>query len=245
MALHVLRLDRAPRAFPIFDQLVLEEALFRADDKNWCILNRGCGCTPSALDLPGPASRSAATVVMGIGGKPERLLDLSAVQRDSVGVIRRFTGGGTVVVGKGTLFATFILNKGALQQRGLPDASFPRPIMEWSARFYKPIFDRLCSSELVFGLNENDYVLKAARIGGAGHSEGGAPEQRTRKFGGNAQSISRGRWVHHTSFLWDYDPTHMTYLQLPEKRPAYRADRDHHSFEVGQQVEVEQTIVAY
>ena len=47
-----------------------------------------------------------------------------------------------------------------------------------------------------FSLRENDYVLGAHKIGG------------------NAQSIVKGRWVHHTSFLWDFDPAKMRYLQV-------------------------------
>lgn len=39
------------------------------------------------------------------------LLDLPLVRRDAVPVVRRFSGGGTVVVGKGSVMATFIANK--------------------------------------------------------------------------------------------------------------------------------------
>lgn len=43
-----------------------------------------------------------------------------------------------------------------------------------------------------------------------------------RKFGGNAQSITKHRWIHHTSFLWDYEVKNMSYLKLPAKAPEYR-----------------------
>jgi hypothetical protein len=43
-----------------------------------------------------------------------------------------------------------------------------------------------------------------------------------RKFGGNAQAITSKRWLHHTSFLWDYDPLNMAVLTNPKKQPAYR-----------------------
>ncbi len=36
--------------------------------------------------------------------------------------------------------------------------------------------------------------------------------------------------VHHTSFLWDYDPGAMSLLRLPERRPDYRRDRPHTQF---------------
>ena len=63
-----------------------------------------------------------------------------------------------------------------------------------------------------FSLRENDYVLGE------------------RKMGGNAQSIVKGGWLHHTSFLWDYVDDHMEYLSLPSKRPEYRGDRKHEDF---------------
>lgn len=46
-----------------------------------------------------------------------------------------------------------------------------------------------------------------------------------RKFGGNAQSIIKGRWVHHTSFLWDFQPANMELLRHPPRMPAYRQAR--------------------
>jgi lipoate-protein ligase A len=64
-----------------------------------------------------------------------------------------------------------------------------------------------------FELKEHDYVL------------GG-----TQKVGGNAQSIVKTGWLHHTTFLWDYSEENMKYLTLPKKRPEYRKDREHSSF---------------
>ena len=63
-----------------------------------------------------------------------------------------------------------------------------------------------------FSLREDDYVFN------------------DRKFGGNAQSLSRGRWLHHTSFLWDFDPKNMEYLTNPARQPKYRQQRSHHEF---------------
>jgi lipoate-protein ligase A len=65
---------------------------------------------------------------------------------------------------------------------------------------------------LKFQLRENDYVIG------------------DHKIGGNAQTISRNRWLHHTSFLWDYNIENMNYLKLPKKKPNYRGERDHHNF---------------
>lgn len=40
----------------------------------------------------------------------------------------------------------------------------------------------------------------------------------------------RSGFLHHTSFLWDWDNNNMNYLKLPDKRPTYRGDRSHDDF---------------
>jgi lipoate-protein ligase A len=50
-----------------------------------------------------------------------------------------------------------------------------------------------------------------------------------RKFGGNAQAITNKRWLHHTSFLWDFDPANMAALLNPAKQPDYRQVRATHN----------------
>ena len=43
------------------------------------------------------------------------------------------------------------------------------------------------------------------------------------KFGGNAQAITKQRFLHHTSLLWDYKKERMKLLKHPAKIPDYRA----------------------
>ena len=43
------------------------------------------------------------------------------------------------------------------------------------------------------------------------------------KFGGNAQAITKQRFLHHTSLLWDYQSERMRLLKHPSKIPDYRA----------------------
>ncbi len=139
---------------------------------------------------------------MGISGQPQVLLNLPKVQKDQIPVIKRFSGGGTVIVDEQTLFITFIMAKNDLN---IP--SFPEPILRWTADIYTKAWDIPG-----FSLRENDYAIGE------------------RKCGGNAQYIKKDRWLHHTSFLWDYTEENMSYLLLPPKRPAYRMDRDHKEF---------------
>ncbi|TDH70219.1 hypothetical protein CCR75_003979 [Bremia lactucae] len=179
---------------PIYEQLRIEEALFRADSKrNWFLYND---------------KSSPATIVMGISGKPEQLLHLDAVKRVNIPVLKRFSGGGTVIVDHDTIFTTFIC-----KHEDFPHVKpFPREIMEWSQTFFRPLFSRICHKETQFSLRENDYVLN------------------DRKFGGNAQSLSKDRWLHHTSFLWDFDTKNMEYLTNPARQPKYRQQRSHLEF---------------
>lgn len=171
---------------PIFEQLELEEALLRGSDENYCIINQG----------------SPRAIVMGISGQPDKLLNIESVKREKIPVIKRFSGGGTVIVDENTLFVTFIFSK------DLFDIDpFPEPILRWSEQLYKESW-----AIPNFHLKENDYCIG------------------DKKCGGNAQYIRKDRWLHHTSFLWDYSSDNMKHLLLPAKRPKYRIDRTHDDF---------------
>ncbi|CAH9059949.1 unnamed protein product [Cuscuta epithymum] len=128
---------------PILEQLCLEERLLRTSSDNWCIINDG-------TDQP--------TVVMGVSGKPNELIEVNSVLQDKVPVIKRFTGGGTVIVDHGTIFATFICNKDAVP--GVKP--YPQPIMSWSSLLYGDVFQGIRE----FALRENDYVFGSHKFGG-------------------------------------------------------------------------------
>lgn len=180
--LHVVNLN----GIPILSQLRYEEALLRADEHNWCLFNRG----------------SPLAIVMGISGQVEQLIHQEKLKKEPIPLIRRYSGGGTVVVDENTGFVTLICRTDAVAVQ-----PFPKQLMRWSAELYRPLFP-----SHPFELRENDYVIG---------------EQ---KWGGNAQCITKGRWVHHTSMLWDYHPATMDYLLLPAKAPAYRQERPHTEF---------------
>lgn len=180
--IHLLRCDN----LFIYRQLQIEEALLRNSDKNWCLFNSG----------------SPLAIVMGISGRAPELLHLDRVAADRVPVIRRFSGGGTVVVDENTLFASFILNRAAVGVKPLP-----HDVHAWARGLYQNVF-----LEGNFQLRENDYVFGE------------------KKFGGNAQYLCKERWLHHTSFLWEYEIEKMKYLKIPSKAPQYRAGREHGEF---------------
>ena len=171
---------------PIFDQLQIEEALLRLNDQNWCIINQG----------------SPPSIVMGIATKPQESIDVEKWSKKPIPLIKRYSGGGTVVVDRNTFFVSFIFQK---EIHNFP--SFPEPILRWSARLYKTAFSHPC-----FALRENDYVIGNL------------------KCGGNAQYITKDRFVHHTTFLWDFEDHLMDYLLYPKKTPTYRQGRTHIQF---------------
>ena len=176
--LHTKNLD-------IFEQLKLEEALIKKSDSSFCIINEG----------------SKRAIVLGCSNNPNSLINYALLKKENIPLIKRFSGGGTVVVDQNTIFVSFIFSKELLC------FSFPEQIFRWSEVFYKKIFDMP-----FFSFKENDYIIKGY------------------KCGGNAQYIRKNRWLHHTSFLWDFDSNNMQYLLMPEKKPLYRKNRDHSSF---------------
>jgi lipoate---protein ligase len=127
--MNFLQLDK----MPIFEMLQLEEALLRVGEGNWCLINRG----------------SPPAIVMGISGKEEELLHADEVQRQQIPVIRRFSGGGTVVIDEETLFVTFIGDHNLA-------TPYPEPILRFVSDHYaKPI-----------AAWENDLIIGDRKCGG-------------------------------------------------------------------------------
>jgi len=124
----------------IFQQLQLEEALLRADDQNWCLIQDGVD--PS--------------IVMGISGRAEEALNLPLLQQSPVPVVRRFSGGGTVFVDSNTAFVTFIFQSNVFNISTCPDKVFC-----WSDAIYRSVFDGL-----PYSLKERDYILENRKFGG-------------------------------------------------------------------------------
>lgn len=174
------------KSLPIFTQLQTEEAILRTGAGNWCIINEG---TPAAI-------------VMGISGKADELIDFHMLEKHPMPIIRRFSGGGTVVVEEETVFVTFIFEKADLQL-----GTCPQELLQWTSKVYSPLF-----SHTPFAIRENDYAIA------------------DKKIGGNAQYFTKNRALHHTSFLWNFCPERMQVLKMPEKRPQYRQDRSHSAF---------------
>jgi len=257
-------LDLTGSGLSAMERLVVEEALLRHDprQRSWGIvgnhdpthhtrlsLHRSTqGTTSSHMPSHDAVHNPNCVIIMGIGGKPDKLLDIDLVKNDGVQVIRRFSGGGTVVVDHSSLWTTFIG-----RSKDTPQVSpYPREIMFWSAdEIFAPVFQEMKRAMQTQGHKKKTLVMEQVSCGVS--SEQGQMMQLSmddkdvsdipdfalletdyvlgdKKIGGNAQTIIKDGWLHHTSFLWDYVDEHMGYLTLPEKQPDYRGDRTHDDF---------------
>ncbi|KAF2078184.1 hypothetical protein CYY_000474 [Polysphondylium violaceum] len=190
--------------YPILKQLQIEEAIYRSPNSgNWVVINKG---------TPDP------TIIVGVTGRADKLVHLEEAKKRNIDTIKRFTGGGTVVTDDDTLFITFIFDQEWFKTIYQAKDYYPRDIMKWSEHFYNNVFNNTNSSNsnhslAPFSLMEHDYSYG------------------TLKFGGNAQSFSRLKFIHHTSFLYDFKQDNMSaLLKHPDKEPEYRKNRDHLSF---------------
>lgn len=190
---------------PVFDMLKMEEAIFRTKNSgNWIIFNNLSDTKPS--------------VVCGLGQNKiiSELINVEAAKWHNIPVIRRFTGGGSVLTDHNTFFISFIFDKSFIEDYEKAKFNvYPREIMTWSEEFYKQYLKTITptAEKLKFKLEDTDYVFGS------------------KKFGGNAQGISGDRFVHHTSFLHDFDSKLMENVLLnPKKQPEYRKLRRHDDF---------------
>jgi lipoate-protein ligase A len=127
-----------------------------------------------------------------------------ACAADAVPIVRRFSGGGAVVLGQGCVNYAVALSL----------VSYPQ--LRDVARSFSVILGSLARRLDVDGL---------AIDGGTDLAVHG------RKVSGNAQRRGRNALLHHGTLLYDFDPVLATrYLREPVRRPGYRGTRTHAAF---------------
>lgn len=147
-------------------------------------------------------------IVLGRISNLETDVKTEAAQEDRVPILRRCSGGGTVVQGTGCLNYALILSK----QRSLELTDVRR-----SYRFI---------------LSYVIEVLKRLQIEASFYpSSDLALTSNQKKISGNAQKRSKKYILHHGTLLYDFDLTKIErYLTFPKDRPAYRQARAHLDF---------------
>jgi lipoate-protein ligase A len=174
------------------DRLALEWNLFQSTESG----------AASGFHWSWEATQPTVVVGRNIHAADDVILDACA--SDSVPVLRRFSGGGTVILGPGCL--NYALALPLVSQPGLADVA---------ASF------QLLLGRIVAALD----IPRLAIDGRTDLTLDG------RKVSGNAQRRGRRALLQHGTLLYDFDPGIATrYLREPARQPAYRADREHAAF---------------
>lgn len=146
-------------------------------------------------------------VVIGRGNKAESEVNLRACERDEVPVLRRFSGGGAVVLGPGCLCYTLIQPMDAD-----PALSTAAGTNRWMLQRISRAISRLLTDRLEI-CGDSDLALNDLKV--AGHA------QRRKRFA----------VLFHGSLLLNFDLARMGRFLLPPSRaPAYREGRSHEEF---------------
>jgi lipoate-protein ligase A len=144
-------------------------------------------------------------VVLGAGCRLTDDVDEAACRADSVPVLRRSSGGGTVLLDAGCLAYTLVLDV-----ERAPELAGIRSSYTFILSRVAAALPQACGAELA---GTSDLAIAG------------------RKFSGNAQQRKRRFLLHHGTLLYDFDLARAgRYLLAPARQPEYRGGRDHAAF---------------
>jgi lipoate-protein ligase A len=145
-------------------------------------------------------------VVLGAGCRITDDVNEETCRADAVPILRRASGGGTVLWGRGCLLFTLVLRYDRSPELAQIDSS------------YRYILGRIAPALAELGV----------MVEQEGTSDLALAE---RKFSGNAQQRKRTHLLHHGTLLYAFDLAQVSrYLLQPPRQPDYRARRDHVDF---------------
>lgn len=150
-------------------------------------------------------------VVLGRSSDPSVEVRLATCRTERIPVLRRVSGGGTVVAGRGCLMYAVVLERGRETDLQGIDA------------VHRFVLTRIaeCLAPYVAGvsmLGTSDLALLGDRL---------APQ----KFSGNALRIKRSHLLYHGTILYDFNLQLLPrLLAAPTRAPKYRDDRGHDEF---------------
>ncbi len=143
-------------------------------------------------------------VVLGSGGVLADDVEEAACAADQVPILRRSSGGGTVLLGTGCLLYSLVLRLDRA-----PELGEIRP-----------------SYSFILGR-----VLEALALPGAEQAGISDLASGGRKFSGSAQQRKRDHLLHHGTILYAFDLRAVgRFLRPPPRQPEYRARRAHDAF---------------
>lgn len=145
-------------------------------------------------------------VVLGSGCRIAEDVHEANCASDNVPILRRSSGGGTVLWGRGCLLFSVVLNYDRSPQ-----------LLEIGPSYAYIL----------------EHIIAAVRDVVPGLVQAGISDLAVdgRKCSGNAQQRKRRYLLHHGTLLYDFDLAQVgRYLRLPPRQPDYRAQRDHTAF---------------
>lgn len=145
-------------------------------------------------------------IVLGRTSKFEDDIKIKEAEKDGIEIIRRTSGGGTVLQGPGCLNYSLIL-------------SYKRnPLLKNIKKSYEVILNKICNSLKGLHIEAKFEPISDMALYG-------------KKFSGNAQSRKRRYMLHHGTILYDFPIEKMErYLKIPKDEPPYRQGRSHRDF---------------
>lgn len=148
----------------------------------------------------------SAAVILGAGCRLTLDVDEQACRTDGVPILRRSSGGGTVLLDEGCLLYSLILAQDRDAQLGHVRTSY-----DW-------ILQRMIDAFTPLGIDLKQAGTSDLILG-------------QRKVSGNAQQRKRTHLLHHGTLLYGFKLAEAErYLRLPERQPDYRGQRSHGDF---------------
>ena len=149
-------------------------------------------------------------VVLGRSSRVEQEMNTKLCREKNIPVLRRVSGGATIVSGPGCLMYAVVLNADQ-ESKSLNVDSAHQYVL----------------GKMVKALRETDQSVK---IAGTSDLVVETP-QALIKFSGNSVRMVRSRILYHGTILYDFDlPTISALLGTPPRQPDYRQQRSHQEF---------------
>jgi len=160
---------------------------------------------------PGPAfvrlwDAPEYAVVLGASCRLADDVDLEACRADGITILRRSSGGGTVVLGPGVLCVSVLLSEDAAPGLSRVDLA------------HNHVLERIAAAITGAGVPV-DVLGRGDLVCG------------NRKCGGSAQRRQKSWFMVHCSILYDFAIERVArYLKMPRRQPDYREGRSHTEF---------------
>jgi lipoate---protein ligase len=200
-------MEHAPTSIQLLDQtfsepamnLALDEALLRKLDED-----------PSQRETLRIWEPERPIVVLGRSSQVDVEVNLDVCRKERISVLRRISGGATILTGPGCLMYTVILDLRKRPEIRMVDAAHCFVMSTFRDAFRKADLD--VSIEGI-----SDLALST--------------EDGLRKFSGNSVRLGRDAILYHGTLLYNYPLSEISrILGTPPRRPAYREDRSHDRF---------------